>query len=94
VEVFGGDGRMHAVPVPWTEYIPVSRNSNVVIKAHDKLGVSGLASLSSNNDWRTFLAQNASAAAFRQAVMAFASSSVLADAALDHLGAIIDNSLK
>ena len=27
VSVFGGDGRFHDVPVPWTEYLPVSRTS-------------------------------------------------------------------
>lgn len=32
VSVFGGDGRTHAVPVPWTEYIPVKRTSRVMLK--------------------------------------------------------------
>ena len=27
VGVYGGDGRMHDVPVPWTEYLPVQRSS-------------------------------------------------------------------
>ena len=27
----GGDGRMHAVPVPWTEYIPVQRTSQIAV---------------------------------------------------------------
>ena len=27
--VLGGDGRMHAVPVEWTEYLPVSRTSEM-----------------------------------------------------------------
>ncbi len=35
VDVFGGDGRVHAVPVPWTEYIPVSRTSQMAVKAVD-----------------------------------------------------------
>lgn len=35
VDVFGGDGLIHAVPVPWTEYIPVSRTSEMEIKAVD-----------------------------------------------------------
>lgn len=26
---FGGDGRMHEVPVPWVEYIPISRETTV-----------------------------------------------------------------
>ncbi len=29
VPVFGGDGRTHLVPVPWTEYIPLSRTSYI-----------------------------------------------------------------
>ena len=32
VPVFGGDGRMHSVPVPWVEYIPVERKSTVKLK--------------------------------------------------------------
>ena len=32
VPVMGGDGRLHNVPVPWIEYIPVSRNSVVSIR--------------------------------------------------------------
>ena len=29
--VYGGDGRWHDVPVPWTEYLPVQRTSNMCI---------------------------------------------------------------
>lgn len=32
IAMMGGDGRMHNVPVPWIEYIPVSKNSVVSIK--------------------------------------------------------------
>ncbi len=35
VSVFGGDGRMHAVPVHWTEYIPISQDSDVKMKQLD-----------------------------------------------------------
>ena len=28
VSVYGGDGRFHAVPVPWTEYLPVQKKSS------------------------------------------------------------------
>ena len=31
VEVFGGDGRMHSVSVPWTEYLPVERTSEMCV---------------------------------------------------------------
>ena len=38
VRVFGNDGRMHSVPVPWIEYLPVSKTStfHVVEKYEDK----------------------------------------------------------
>jgi len=32
IPVFGGDGRTHLVPVPWTEYIPVSRVSYIDVR--------------------------------------------------------------
>lgn len=33
IPVLGGDGRMHPVPVPWTEYIPVERSSSILVGA-------------------------------------------------------------
>jgi len=30
-EVYGGDGEWHEVPVPWTEYLPVQRTSNMCL---------------------------------------------------------------
>lgn len=33
VEKLGGDGNIHLVPVPWTEYIPISRTSEMEIMA-------------------------------------------------------------
>ena len=33
IDVFGGDGRMHVVPVHWIEYIPVDRTSVMEVKA-------------------------------------------------------------
>lgn len=32
IDMLGGDGRIHAVPVPWTEYIPVSRTSELAVQ--------------------------------------------------------------
>ena len=32
VPVLGGDGHIHAVPVPWDEYLPVSKSSTVKLK--------------------------------------------------------------
>jgi hypothetical protein len=31
ITVYGGDGNFHPVPVHWTEYIPVSRNSSMIM---------------------------------------------------------------
>ncbi len=38
VPVFGGDGMMHNVPVPWDEYIPIQKSSTVKLK---ELGLTG-----------------------------------------------------
>ncbi len=35
VQKLGGDGHIHSVPVPWTEYIPVERTSTVKLKQLD-----------------------------------------------------------
>lgn len=37
VRTFGGDGRFHDVPVPWTEYLPVSRTSPLRLLETDGL---------------------------------------------------------
>lgn len=37
ISVFGGDGRFHQVPVPWTEYTPVSRQSEMSIEERPEL---------------------------------------------------------
>ena len=34
-EVYGGDGRWHDVPVPWIEYLPVHRTSNMCLSEGD-----------------------------------------------------------
>ena len=33
VPVMGGDGRLHAVPVPWLEYIPIRRTTDMAVKS-------------------------------------------------------------
>lgn len=37
-QVFGGDGRFHTVAVPWIEYIPVQRVSQISVKKTDENG--------------------------------------------------------
>lgn len=36
VNKLGGDGRIHTIPVHWTEYIPVQRDTDIVINALDE----------------------------------------------------------
>ena len=33
VPVLGRDGKVHPVPVPWVEYIPVERTSKIAVKS-------------------------------------------------------------
>ena len=35
VPVFGGDGRLHPVPVHWVEYVPVERTSHILVSVAD-----------------------------------------------------------
>jgi hypothetical protein len=32
IPVYGNDGDWHEVPVPWTEYLPVSKDSTIVVE--------------------------------------------------------------
>ncbi len=36
IPTFGGDGRMHSVPVTWTEYIPIEKHTHIAVFAVDK----------------------------------------------------------
>ena len=56
VPTLGGDGRMHLVPVPWIEYIPVKRESEILV------GPASLADASFNRE----------GAAMRDGLLAFA----------------------
>ena len=59
-EVYGGDGRWHDVPVPWTEYLPVQRTS------HMCLSESGAPS-----DTFARRASSSSASAYRRSILSF-----------------------
>ncbi|MCX5775431.1 MAG: hypothetical protein NTV44_03615 [Firmicutes bacterium] len=55
VSVYGGDGRYHNVPVPWTEYLPVSKDSRVIVKVADATARPDiLKNNNTNQDWRAF----------------------------------------
>ncbi len=38
VSVWGGDGRLHSVPVQWLEYIPVSRTKDITVSEEGRAG--------------------------------------------------------
>ena len=33
IPILGGDGRVHPVPVPWTEYLPIESNTKIAVKS-------------------------------------------------------------
>lgn len=37
VQVFGGDGRYHSVPVQWIEYLPVSKTTTMIIEEKEEM---------------------------------------------------------
>ena len=59
-EVYGGDGRWHEVPVPWTEYLPVQRTSNMCLSESD-----------TPSDMFKSRAASASARAYRRSILSF-----------------------
>jgi len=55
VAVYGGDNRWHNVSVPWTEYLPVSKDSRVIVKVADQTARPDIIKNNNNNqDWRAF----------------------------------------
>ncbi|MDD4077410.1 MAG: hypothetical protein PHT03_05485 [Bacilli bacterium] len=75
VSVRGGDGKYHRVPVPWVEYIPVDRTSNVVVKVADKINRSQFINNKyGNQSWQTFIqniAKSSESFIFRKSLLAF-----------------------
>ena len=59
-EVYGGDGRWHDVPVPWTEYLPVQRTSNMCLSERG-----------TPSDIFTKRAAASSASAFRRSILSY-----------------------
>lgn len=74
VSKLGGDGRMHNVPVHWTEYIPVNKDSSVAVKVADKLARPDfLKNINGNVNWGNFFkatSGNSSNVVFRRSLMA------------------------
>lgn len=60
VEVYGGDGRYHSVPVEWTEYLPVSRTREMSVSE----------SATPSEDFRQSY-EGASAAVFRRSIYSY-----------------------
>ena len=60
VEVHGGDGKWHDVPVTWTEYLPVQRTSNMCLSERG-----------TPSDRFREMASSARASAFRRSILSF-----------------------
>ena len=61
-EVYGGDGKWHDVPVPWTEYLPVDRTSNMCLTERG-----------TPSDRFRQMAESSRASAFRRSILSFLS---------------------
>jgi hypothetical protein len=53
VSVLGGDGNLHQVPVPWTEYIPVEKETKMMVTSLDTVDSD---SSKNTSDWESVLA--------------------------------------
>lgn len=90
VPVMGGDGRMHTVSVPWTEYIPVCKTSNVVVQRSDEINKQKIRALgASSAPWADFMKADASGMVYRKAVMAFVALAAIDQTALGKVGDIL-----
>lgn len=69
----GGDGRIHEVPVPWVEYVPVSRATPMMIRETEGLTLADYRDESSSNpDWQAFfrdLPAGLRSGAFRRSII-------------------------
>lgn len=55
VTKLGGDGHMHQVPVQWTEYLPVSRTSQLAVRDATGLTLQDFhGKVATNQDWQNF----------------------------------------
>ncbi len=60
VSVYGGDGRYHNVPVLWTEYLPVSKDTPLVVKpTPPEMSLVDFFRKPGHKDWRTLFASAA-----------------------------------
>lgn len=76
VPVRGGDGYVHQVPVYWVEYIPVSQESEVVVKVSKDIDRKTYADqMSTNKSWKDFFASSMGVVSpiFRRRMIAFLS---------------------
>lgn len=73
VPVWGGDGKVHNVPVEWIEYIPVSKSSTMVIRETEGLTLQDFEEQSSAaDDWQKFFRQwqtKSGQASFRRSIV-------------------------
>lgn len=90
VSVHGDDGCWHDVPVPWVEYIPVWKKSQMVIKVKPDLTRKDYLGKTKNQGWNNFLQGAYSDLLFRRNMVAFICNKTNSygageDAALDEL---------
>lgn len=52
ISVYGGDGRYHPVPVPWIEYLPVSRTTPLIVKELQGMNDRGADEQTIAKQWR------------------------------------------
>ncbi len=74
----GGDGRMHTIPIHWTEYLPVQKATQVSVKTAENINrhtfMNNMNSSNQNDKWRNYFSQHAhdlDHVIFRRGILAF-----------------------
>lgn len=90
VSKLGGDGRMHAVPVKWYEYVPVVKTTPMQIQ-NSKLNMSEYKENKNNDKFSQFMSQYSknSAIIYERGLVAALLADNLSDDALDKFNSII-----
>lgn len=76
ISVWGGDGRMHLVPVPWIEYIPVSKTTSMNVKPAEQVSRQNFVhNVQNSAGWQSFFKGSGDfkQLIFRRGIIAFKS---------------------
>lgn len=93
VSVLGGDGKTHLVSVPWTEYVPVKKTTNVIVERSDDIGRQKVNQLNATSQtWKDFLKSNSASMVYRKAVLAYIALNGVDDSTLGKAGEILKKS--